>query len=74
MELGDRDMKFWLDQFGDLETKIDEDYVITILYNILCGMKFLNSANLIHRDIKSANILMDDKCKITFCDFGLARV
>lgn len=74
MELEDRDMKFWLDQCVDLETKIDEDYVITILYNLLCGMNYVHSANLIHRDIKSANILMDDECKITFCDFGLARV
>lgn len=74
MELEDRDMKFWLDQCVDLETKIDEDYVITILYNILCGINFIHSANLIHRDIKSANILMDGECKITFCDFGLARV
>jgi serine/threonine protein kinase len=46
---------------------------VIILYNILCGLNFIHSANLIHRDIKASNILMNDECGITFCDFGLAR-
>jgi len=74
MELEDNDMKFWMDQISqDPENKLEEDYIITMLYNILCGMNFIHSANLMHRDIKASNILMNDECKITFCDFGLAR-
>ena len=42
-------------------------------YNILCSVKYLHSANVAHRDLKPANILVDSDCKITLCDFGLAR-
>jgi serine/threonine protein kinase len=28
------------------------DHALTILYNMLCGLKFLNSAGVIHRDLK----------------------
>jgi mitogen-activated protein kinase 1/3 len=47
--------------------------VITILYNLVLGVKFLHDVNVIHRDIKPANILIDSQCSIKFCDFGLAR-
>lgn len=52
---------------------LEKDHVITILYNSLCCLNFIHSANIIHRDIKSANILMDDECRAKICDFGLAR-
>ena len=52
---------------------ITEDYVITIIYNILQAVSFLHSSNLVHRDLKPANILMDDSCQIKICDFGLTR-
>ena len=51
----------------------DEDHVKVIIYNILCGLNFINSANIMHRDIKPQNILIDSNCLVTLCDFGLAR-
>ena len=44
-----------------------------ILYNIVCALKFLHSANIMHRDIKTSNILVDEDCNIKICDFGLSR-
>ncbi len=43
------------------------------MYNILRAMKYLHSANVIHRDLKPGNILIDSDCQIKVCDFGLAR-
>jgi serine/threonine protein kinase len=39
---------------------------------ILEGLVFLKSLNLIHRDIKSPNILLDEALKPRIADFGLA--
>lgn len=45
----------------------------TLIYNILCGIKYLHSANVLHRDLKPANILINEDCSVKICDFGLAR-
>jgi serine/threonine protein kinase len=43
------------------------------MYNLLCGMKFMHSAGIMHRDIKPDNVLIDKNGKAMFCDFGLSR-
>ncbi|KFO98923.1 Mitogen-activated protein kinase 15, partial [Calypte anna] len=44
-----------------------------ILYQILKATKFIHSGNVIHRDQKPSNILLDAECFVKLCDFGLAR-
>ena len=65
------DLKKMLDEIktGDFS----EDHVKVIMYNILCSLNFVGSTNLMHRDIKPQNILIDSNCMITLCDFGQAR-
>jgi len=40
---------------------------------VLCSLKFLHEAKVIHRDIKPDNILLDKNFNVKLCDFGLAR-
>lgn len=44
------------------------------LYQILRGLKYIHSANVLHRDLKPGNLLINQNCDLKICDFGLARV
>ncbi|XP_078161122.1 serine/threonine-protein kinase STY46-like [Carex rostrata] len=48
--------------------------LIRIALDIAKGMDYLHQHNIIHRDLKTANILIDDKEAIKIADFGVARV
>ena len=50
-----------------------ELHIQTIIYNLLCGIKYMHSAKVIHRDIKPANILINEDCSVKICDYGLSR-
>ncbi len=52
---------------------LTELHVQVIVYNVLCGIKWIHQAKVIHRDIKPSNILIDEDCHIKICDFGLSR-
>ncbi|NXE98959.1 MK15 kinase, partial [Menura novaehollandiae] len=55
---------------GNLLKDIHKCY---ILYQLLKATKFIHSGNVIHRDQKPSNILLDAQCCVKLCDFGLAR-
>jgi len=38
------------------------------------GLEYLHECNLIHRDLKSVNLLIDENFNAKVCDFGLSRV
>ncbi|KAI8614759.1 kinase-like domain-containing protein [Chytriomyces sp. MP71] len=42
-------------------------------HQLLCGTDYLHKNNIIHRDIKTANILIDNQGWLKIADFGLAR-
>ena len=47
--------------------------VKALLYNILCAVNYMHSANIIHRDLKPRNILVGRSGHVMLCDFGMAR-
>lgn len=53
--------------------KFTEFHIQSILYQILNGLFYLHSADVIHRDLKPGNILVNAHGNIKICDFGLAR-
>ena len=44
---------------------------MTFFSQIVKGMKAMRKANVVHRDLKSANIMLKNK-KVKIVDFGLA--
>ena len=53
--------------------KLEIEHCQYFIYQVLCGLKFIHSANVIHRDLKPSNLLVNSDCLIKICDFGLAR-
>jgi serine/threonine protein kinase len=48
----------------------------SVIYQVLKGMKYLHSKNIVHRDLKLENILLSDgssSAVVKIADFGLAR-
>ncbi|KNC46613.1 CMGC/MAPK protein kinase [Thecamonas trahens ATCC 50062] len=64
----------------DMRKVIKSDQVLSnehyqyFLYQLLRAIKFMHSAGVIHRDLKPANILLDSRCNLKVCDFGLSRL
>jgi mitogen-activated protein kinase 15 len=44
-----------------------------ITWQLLAALKFVHSASVVHRDVKPPNILLNAKCSVRLCDFGMAR-
>lgn len=70
-ELVEADLHTILQSNGTLS----EDYVKLFLYQLLRGLKYVHSANVVHRDVKPSNILVDpETLMLKLGDFGQTRV
>jgi serine/threonine protein kinase len=53
---------------------LDPESIKLYIYQLLKGLAYLHSLNIIHRDIKPENLLVSDKKLLKICDFGFARI
>ena len=54
--------------------ELTDKHIRHLMYQTLSGLQFLHSANVLHRDMKTANLLVDRHFNLKICDFGLARL
>eukprot|EP01056_Protomagalhaensia_sp_Gyna25_P002720 Protomagalhaensia_sp_Gyna_25__2719@NODE_255_length_4149_cov_33_394647_g196_i0_p1_GENE_NODE_255_length_4149_cov_33_394647_g196_i0NODE_255_length_4149_cov_33_394647_g196_i0_p1_ORF_typecomplete_len515_score78_95Pkinase/PF00069_25/4_9e69Pkinase_Tyr/PF07714_17/8_6e39Kinaselike/PF14531_6/2_8e13Kdo/PF06293_14/7_8e09Pkinase_fungal/PF17667_1/1_2e07WaaY/PF06176_11/9_5e06RIO1/PF01163_22/0_00038FTA2/PF13095_6/0_052APH/PF01636_23/0_03Seadorna_VP7/PF07387_11/0_057EcKinase/PF02958_20/0_25_NODE_255_length_4149_ len=52
---------------------LEEIHKQYIVYQLLKAIKFMHSGELLHRDMKPSNILLNSECQVKVADFGLAR-
>jgi len=70
-ELLDTDLHKVIERNG----KLSLDTTKLFLYQLLRGLKYIHSANVIHRDIKPGNLFVNlDDLTLKIGDYGLARV
>jgi len=58
-----------LQKFGPFTISV----IRTYLHQILSGLKYLHDNNILHRDIKGGNILVDNSGIVKLADFGSSR-
>lgn len=70
-ELLDTDLQSIVSRNGKIEEKVAKLF----LYQILRGLKYIHSANVIHRDVKPGNLFINtEDLTLKVGDFGLARI
>ena len=53
--------------------KLNETLAKYLFKQIIEGIGYIHSKNILHRDIKLENILLDDKGHIKIADFGVGK-
>ena len=70
MEFMEFDLKEGMDRFTGA---LAQSELKNILHQILAGMQHMHGKWLLHRDMKTSNILVHRSGRVCLCDFGLTR-
>lgn len=71
-EFCDSDLKRYMDQHGE-RGALDPNTVRSFMYQLLKGTAFCHENQVLHRDLKPQNLLINRKGELKLGDFGLAR-
>ena len=52
---------------------LEEVHKKYIVYQCIKAVHYMHSGELLHRDMKPSNVLLNSDCHVKLCDFGLAR-
>jgi len=52
---------------------LEEEHKRYLVYQMLVGLLYIHTANVIHRDFKPENMLINTACELKIADFGLSR-
>jgi len=69
-EFCDQDLKKY---FDTCQGEIDPSIVKSFMYQLLRGLAFCHMNNILHRDLKPQNLLINKNGELKLADFGLAR-
>ncbi len=63
--------KFYL-KAKSLNLKLPEIILSKVAFSVLSALEYLKRKNIMHRDVKPSNILINRDCTIKLCDFGIS--
>ncbi len=70
LNIGGRDLKWFL---GTVQEPMSQAFVFKVFMPILSALNFMHGAQLLHLDIKPANILLQPNSESLLLDFGAAQ-
>lgn len=53
---------------------LDEHETAYVMRSLLEGLVFLKKHNIVHRDIKAGNVLVNDEGEVKIADFGISKI
>ena len=70
MEYMEHELK---DLMDNINYKFKQSEIKSLVKQLLLGLDYLHSRFIMHRDLKTSNLLYNNKGILKICDFGLAR-
>ncbi|KAG0502278.1 hypothetical protein HPP92_002350 [Vanilla planifolia] len=70
MEYMEHDLKGLMET---MKQPFSQSEVKCLMLQLLCGVKYLHDNWVLHRDLKTSNLLLNNRGELKICDFGLAR-
>ena len=59
---------------GSYIINLEDIDIVGIIYEICSAMMYIHKMKIIHRDLKTTNILLDFNKHVKICDFGISKV
>ncbi|XP_047050648.1 serine/threonine-protein kinase STY13-like [Lolium rigidum] len=60
--------------YAHREEKLEYGVVVELALDLAKGLSYLHSKDIVHRDVKAENMLLDSKRTLKIADFGVARI
>lgn len=54
--------------------QLKEDVAKSVFRQLVEGLRYCHSKNILHRDIKLDNILLSEEGQVKICDFGVSKI
>lgn len=70
MEYIDHELKGYMER---MKQPFSQSEVKCLMLQLLEGLSYLHDNWVIHRDLKTSNLLLNDKGELKICDFGMSR-
>lgn len=73
MEFVEHDLKTVLTLLDETKTRFLPSEIKAMMHQLLSAVKHLHSNWIVHRDLKTSNLLLNNRGRLKIADFGLAR-